>query len=235
MIDLVIVPDPAGMATAVSAWVAGAMTEDTASRGACSIGLAGGRTPEPVYGLLAGRADLPWSAVEVFFGDERAVPPDHPDSNYRLARSALLAHVAIPPEQVHRMEAERPDRMAAADAYARLLPETLDILLLGMGTDGHTASLFPGDTSVRERERLVLPVTGPESPNDRLTVTPPVIHAARRIGMMVTGAGKARMLASVLEGPRLPARMPAQFARRAGARWFVDQAAAASLRERSWA
>ena len=105
--------------------------------------LAGGRTPEPVYRALAAEPSIAWERVDVFFTDERAVLPDHPDSNYRMVRQALLSRVPIPPARVHRMEAERADRDAAARDYAQSLPDRLDVIVLGIGQDGHTASLFP--------------------------------------------------------------------------------------------
>jgi 6-phosphogluconolactonase len=144
-----------------------------------------------------------------------------------MARSALLSRVPIPAAAVHRMEAERPDRDAAAREYERLLPSALDLLVLGIGGDGHTASLFPGSAALDEEHRLVLPVVGTKPPADRMTITPPVIEAARRVAVIATGADKAAMVARALEGPLSPKQVPAQLARR-GAR-FLDRAAAAKL------
>ena len=170
----------------------------------------------------------------MYFGDERAVPPDHPDSNFGMARRTLLDHVPVRSDQVHRMAADRPDLAAAADDYARLLPPCLDILLLGMGPDGHTASLFPGSAALSETERLVVAVPAPPPPIApqvaRMTITPPVIDAARQVVMLVTGEGKAALLARVLDGPPDPAALPAQLARRGT--WIVDRAAATQLHRR---
>jgi 6-phosphogluconolactonase len=196
-------------------------------RGACALALAGGRTPEPVYRLLAATPNLDWSRVDVFFGDERAVPPDDPESNYGMVRASLLSRVPVPEDRVHRMEAERPDRDAAARAYDQALPPALDLLVLGVGPDGHTASLFPGSAALDERRRRVVPVTGPPPPAARLTITPPVIAAARRVVVLAAGADKAAAVARALEGPRSPKDTPAQLARRAD--WFLDRAAAARL------
>jgi 6-phosphogluconolactonase len=203
------------------------MTAAVAARGACSIALAGGWTPEPVYRELATASSIDWSRVEVFFGDERAVPPDHPESNYRMVHAVLLSRVPIPSGNVHRMEAERPDREAAALEYEAALPPQLDILLLGMGPDGHTASLFPGSPALGERRRLVVPVIGSKPPPERLTITPPVIEAARRLVVLASGGDKAAMIARALEGPLAPDAMPVQLARRGV--WVLDQPAAARL------
>jgi 6-phosphogluconolactonase len=144
-----------------------------------------------------------------------------------MVHLALLALVPIPADQVHRMEAERADRDAAARDYARLLPGQLDVLLLGIGPDGHTASLFPGSAALDERQRLVLPVIGAKPPAERMTITPPVIEAARKVVVIVSGGDKAAMVARAIEGPLAPQAVPAQLARRGT--WFLDQAAAARL------
>ena len=215
---------------AAAGWIASAINRTVEREGRCSIALAGGSTPRPVYWALTQdpfRGAVRWERLWVYFGDERAVPPDHPDSNFGAASEALLKHVAIPETQVFRMEAERPDREAAADQYARLLPERLDVLILGMGPDGHTASLFPGAPAVEERQRRVVPVTGPKPPAARLTITPPVIAAARQTAVLVTGADKAAAVARVLQGPLSLRELPAQIAR--DGTWILDRAAAAGL------
>jgi 6-phosphogluconolactonase len=190
--------------------------------------LAGGSTPRAVYRHLAQTQGLPWDKVEIYFGDERAVPPGDPQSNYRMASESLLDAVPIPPDQVHRLLAERPDREAAAEEYARLLPERLDLIILGVGEDGHTVSLFPGSSALRERVRKVVAVVGPQAPLHRLTVTPPVIAAAREKIILVSGAGKAGAVAQALEGPDQPVQCPAQLAR--DGIWIMDRAAASGLR-----
>jgi 6-phosphogluconolactonase len=230
MTDLIVAAQPAELARAAAEWLGLEVTRAITERGSCSLSLAGGRTPEPVYRELAMDSSIDWRRVEVFFGDERAVPPDHPESNYRMVRLALLARVPLSPGQVHRMEAERPDREAAAREYERSLPPRLDVLLLGMGPDGHTASLFPGSAALDERHRLVLPVTGAKPPAERLTITPPVIEAARKVAVIAAGEDKATMVARAIEGPLAPKAVPVQLARRGV--WFLDQAAAARLAAR---
>ncbi len=227
MTELIVVPTPAELARPAAEWLEREVTGAIAERGACSLGLAGGRTPEPVYRGLAEESGIDWKRVDVFFSDERAVPPDHPDSNYRMVHLALLARVPIPTGQVHRMEAERSDREAAAREYERVLPPQLDILILGMGPDGHTASLFPGSPALDERHRLVVPVVGAKAPAERLTITPPVIEAARKVAVIATGADKAAMVARALQGPPAPKNVPVQLARRGF--WFLDHAAAGRL------
>lgn len=230
MTELIVVPEPAELARQAAGWLDVEVSRAIAERGSCALGLAGGRTPEPVYRELASGSSVDWKRVDVFFGDERAVPPDHPDSNYRMIHLALLSRVPIPAGQVHRMEAERPDREAAAREYERSLPPRLDVLLLGMGPDGHTASLFPGSAALDERHRLVLPVLGAKAPAERLTITPPVIEAARKVAVIATGEDKAPMVARAVEGPISPKVVPVQLARRGV--WFLDQAAAARLTTR---
>jgi 6-phosphogluconolactonase len=171
-----------------------------------TLALAGGRTPRELYGLL-GNSDLPWSSMSLWFGDERCVPPDHADSNYGMAHGVLLAHV---PAEVHRMRGEDCD----AEGYEHELREVFDVaapdvprcdlVLLGLGADGHTASLFPGDAALEERERLVVRVERPD--HARLTLTLPVLSAAREALFLVTGAEKREALRALLEGdPTIPA------------------------------
>jgi 6-phosphogluconolactonase len=202
--------------------------EDGTGTGGVNLTLAGGGTPRGGYELLAEVPGLPWEEIEVFFGDERAVPPHHPESNFHMAMDALLSRVPVPMGRIHRMEADLPDRQMAARQYEAILPSTLDILILGIGGDGHTASLFPGGTPVRERSRRVVPATGPTRPRDRLTVTPPVIQSARRIFVLARGGEKASSVSRALEGPIDPVACPAQLAR-AGT-WILDESAARELR-----
>lgn len=230
MTQLIVVSKPAELARQAAEWLRLEVTRAIAQRGSCALGLAGGRTPEPVYRELAAGSSIDWTKVDVFFGDERAVPPDQPDSNYFMVHLSLLSRVPIPLDNVHRMEAERADREAAAREYERSLPPRLDVLLLGMGPDGHTASLFPGSAALDERHRLVLPVLGSKPPAERLTITPPVIEAARKVAVIATGEDKALMVARAIEGPLAPKAVPVQLARRG--RWFLDQAAAARLTAR---
>jgi 6-phosphogluconolactonase len=202
------------------------------TRERCSLALSGGSTPKVVYeGLAAELPDRePWSRIDVFFGDERCVPPGDPASNYRMAREALLGRVPIEPSQVHRMEGERADHDEAARAYAAILPQRLDLLVLGLGVDGHTASLFPGAPALAESHRRVIAVSAPSSPRERLTITPPVIRDARLTIGLVAGTAKAGALARVIDGPYTPDRTPGQLAR-AGL-WIADSAGAARLEAR---
>lgn len=180
-----------------------------AARGRAHVSLAGGSTPRRTYELLGPMLVDP-GAVHWWFGDERVVPHDHEDSNYRLVADSLLAGAAISDELVHGVPTEL-GAHDAASAYAReLLREiagngpgvpVLDLALLGMGEDGHTASLFPGDPALQITDRLCVPVRAPKPPSDRITMTLPVLRAARRAIILATGPGKAEALRAVLAGP----------------------------------
>jgi len=211
-----------------------------AARGRFSLVLSGGSTPKALYELLATPAYAPridWTRVHVFWGDERCVPPDDRSSNYRMAREALLDRVPISPEAIHRMRGEDPPEQAAAayDADLRKFfgagPPRFDVVLLGMGDNGHTASLFPGLTAVRERSRWVVAEYVGEVKMWRLTLTPPVLNAAANVLFVVVGGDKAPMLARVLEGPPDIDLLPAQaIAPTQGVlTWMLDSAAAAKL------
>jgi 6-phosphogluconolactonase len=216
------------------------------ARGRFTFVLSGGSTPRSLFRLLADANDsfrdrIEWSAVHVFWGDERSVPPDHPDSNYRMAREALLDHVPIPAENVHRIPAEDPDPQAAAARYdAELravlaLPETgfprFDLILLGLGPDGHTASLFPGNAAVHETQRRVIAPFVEKFNAFRITLTAPVINGAAEVIFLVSGEDKAPALAAVLEGARQVDRYPAQIVRPEDGvlLWLADRAAAQRL------
>jgi 6-phosphogluconolactonase len=219
--------------------------EAVAERGCFAVALSGGSTPQGLYRLLAeppyrGRVD--WGRVVVFWGDERCVPPDHHDSNFRMAREALLAKVPVAAGRVHRMEAERPDRDAAARDYQAVIarafgvpadgpPPALDLVLLGMGPEGHTASLFPDTTALDETKRWVVVNHVPKFAADRLTMTLPILNRAREVLFLVEGGDKAEILADVLEGMPDPKRLPAQAVRTADGRllWYVDRAAGARI------
>jgi 6-phosphogluconolactonase len=242
---VVVAPDPAALVRAAASEIVGRAGRAVAERGRFAIALSGGTTPRRLLALLADaaepwRARLPWQACDVFFGDERHVPPDHPDSNYGMARAALLSKVPLAPERVHRILAEETDAAAAARDYERELrrvlgvtaPEVprLDAVLLGMGPDGHTASLFPGSPALEERERLVAAPFVERLGVHRITFTLPLLEAARAVLFLVTGADKAERVAEVLEGEGQG--LPAGRVRpRAGELvWFIDEAAAARLR-----
>ena len=216
--------DPEGVARAAADAIADELTRLVASTGAATVALAGGTTPRAIYAALAGRK-LPWEHVRFFFGDERCVPATSPDSNLRLAKESLFDPAAVPTASIVPMFGDAPDRAAEAARYAALLPASLDLLLLGMGEDGHTASLFPGASSLRATARVV-PVVGPKPPPERLTITPGVLDTAKKTFVVVTGAAKAEVLALALR-PRAtdPPPLPIQLARRVTL--FADRAALA--------
>lgn len=227
--ERVVVRDGEGFVHAAAAWIADTIAKVLAERPRCSIALTGGQTPRAIYAHLADRfVDVPWELLDIYFGDERRVPPDDPASNYGMAYDSLLSRVPIDPARIHRMAGERDDAVAAARDYERVLPDPLDILLLGMGADGHIASLFPGAPELHERVRRVLPSTSPEPPVGRLTITPPVIASARYLALMIAGSGKAPAVARALEGDFDPYALPVQFALRGS--WILDEAAASLLR-----
>lgn len=195
--------------------------------GPLSIALSGGSTPGPVYEALGATAALPWSQLNVFFADERAVPPDDPESNFRLARDTLLVRAPLSGDRVHRMPVDRTDLEVAADEYADRLPARLDLVVLGVGADGHTASLFPHDKALEEQHRRVVPVVGPQPPHHRLTVTPPVLEEARQLVVLATGRTKAETVQRALYGDYDPRACPAQLARRGV--WILDESASGEL------
>jgi len=223
----IVAADADELARVAAAWMAEEVRQAAARGGRCALALSGGSTPRPAYERLAREPGVPWAAVEIYFGDERAVPPTDPASNFRMAREALIDRVGLPAERVHRMEADAPDVEAAAARYAALLPERLDVLVLGMGPDGHTASLFPRSPALRETARKVVPAQGPVPPVHRLTITPGVIASARRVAVLTAGAAKAPLVAQVLRGPWRPEELPAQLAREGT--WIIDRAAASAL------
>lgn len=228
-----IVADGEALAAAAAERLAAAATAAVVARGRADLALAGGTTPKRAYQLLAqrhrvdGAAPLPWAQIHLWFGDERCVPPDHPDSNYGVARAALVVPAGVPAANVHRMAGEAPDRDAAARAYERELPPVLDLLLLGMGPDGHTASLFPGAPALGEPTRRVVAVVGSKPPPHRLTITPRVIAAARQVLVLAAGADKAAAVARAFDPATRPESVPASLMRERD--WLLDQAAAAEL------
>jgi 6-phosphogluconolactonase len=221
-----IVCDSNDLPARAAARIALELTKAIGERGHASLALAGGTTPKATYEALAG-LPLDWSKIDVFFGDERCVPADHSDSNYKMAKSALFDRIEIPSQRIHRMQGELGDRDAAALAYEAALPERIDVIVLGIGEDAHTASLFPGSPALREETRRVLPVTGPKPPPERLSLTPPVLRAARMCLVLASGAGKAEPVRRALQGPIDVVQTPIQLAR--DGVWFLDPGAAASL------
>jgi 6-phosphogluconolactonase len=168
-------------------------------RGSCSLALSGGSTPKAIYKRLR-KHPLEWSRIDLFWSDERSVPPDHPDSNYRMA---LEAFGDLPFRSINRMVAEG-DIEANAAAYVDILPPSLDIVMLGMGADGHTASLFPGTSALEEEKRPVVPVYVEEKKSWRMTLTFPCIRAARMAIVYILGEEKAEMLRDVMGGADVP-------------------------------
>jgi 6-phosphogluconolactonase len=214
-------------------------SESILERGSFSVALSGGNTPRAAYRLLSReRSQLDWGKVFVYFGDERCVPPDDPASNYRMAREAFLDAVPIPSVNVFRMAGEIDPGMAANE-YASKLRAGLgnvphfDLVLLGLGEDGHTASLFPGTAPDVDGTSLVRAVYAQAQEMWRITITPPVINAARSVVFAVEGAAKALAVAAVLEGPHDPVALPAQIVQpKSGPPiWLVDEAAASLLHE----
>lgn len=235
---------PMEMMEAAAKGFAARAAEAVSARGRFSAALSGGKTPVALYTLLAKApfvSQIPWSHVHLFWGDERCVPPDHGDSNYRMTREFLLDHVPIPPANVHRMPGEIDPVEAAARYEGELrvffaphgeaLP-VFDFILLGLGEDGHTASLFPETRAIRELSRWVVGHHVDAQKGWRITLTPPVINAARTVVFIAAGAGKAAVLKEILEGPFRPDTLPAQIVRPAGGTllWMLDREAAAQLK-----
>ncbi len=214
-----------------AAHVRAAAAAAIAARGRFRIALAGGSTPRALYPKLVQGID--WARANVFFGDERAVPPGDPQSNYRMARETLLDPARVPPANVVRWRGEDPDLDAAARDYEAALTAGasapwLDLALLGLGADGHTASLFPGTSALAEEDRLAVAVDVAEMGTRRLTLTYPALCRARDVCFLVTGGEKASALAAVVDAGHLPA---ARIVRRSGpVTIFCDEAAASALR-----
>jgi len=237
-----IVADPEALAEAAARAIVDAATEAVGVRGSFKVALAGGETPRATYARLAGppwTERMPWRRTWVFFGDERGVPPDHKDSNYGMASRTLLSKVPIPSGQIYRIRGEAEDPEAAAADYARDLARVFetrrgevprfDLVLLGLGVDGHTASLFPGSPVVKEIFRTVAAVhAAAATVPQRFTLTLPVINAAARVLFLVAGSEKAKVVKATLGDP---ATLPAAMVRPATGElgWIIDRAASALL------
>jgi 6-phosphogluconolactonase len=240
---IVVAADAEALAAATEGTLRNAIAQAIAARGRAWIALAGGRTPRAVYERLAqaGTPAIDWTKVHVAFGDERLVPPDHVDSNYGMARAALLSRVPIPDAQIHRIHGELPTSGAAASAYGdalagafTLAPGSMpvfDVVLLGIGADGHTASLFPGTAALHEQACLAIGVKAPAAPVDRVTLTFPVLNAARAVVILTAGADKAVAVARALADDGDVETCPVRGIRPPGGRvtWHLDRAAASSL------
>ncbi|HET9281823.1 MAG TPA: 6-phosphogluconolactonase [Candidatus Angelobacter sp.] len=239
--EIKILPDAAALNRAVAQAFQTTAEQAIAQRDRFSVALSGGNTPRSVYSLLAQqyKTSLPWNKIYIFFGDERCVPPDHPDSNYRMANEALLSHVPIPSENVHRIRAELDPKAAAKDYESQLRSffqlannswPRFDLIMLGLGQDGHTASLFPGSSALEEKSRLVAPTWVEKKKTFRITLTYPVVNNAAEVEFLVSGSGKAQILKDVLN-PSGSGAFPAQGINPEHGRllWLLDQAAASLL------
>ena len=193
--------------------------------------LTGGNTAKKLYRQLAldeYRQKIPWKFLQIYWGDERKVSPDHPDSNFGMTQDVLLQHVPILPEQIHRMLGEEKDSKKAALLYENKLPPLIDLLLLAVGEDGHIASLFPDSFALQEPTRNVLSVIGPKSPVERLTITPLVLTKAKHILVFVMGATKAVAVKNIFQYPYNPDSLPAQLV--LSGQWFLDTESATLLK-----
>jgi len=222
-----------------------AATSAVAERHSFSVALAGGSTPKALYSLLASdaglRAQLPWDKMHLYFGDERNVAPEHPDSNFRMATETLISKSPLKPDQVTRIKGEYKDTERAAQEYEQALRASFkladgrfprfDLVLLGMGNEGHTLSLFPGTKALHETKRVVVRNWIGKLYTERITLTAPAVNQAARVLFMVTGADKALALKGVLEGPYEPEQLPAQMIQPQSGKllWLVDTAAGGML------
>ncbi len=215
------------MSRSAAQFVCEAAAAAISERGRFMLALSGGRTPRRVYEILSGAA-MPWQDVHLFWGDERCVPATDPSSNYRMAEEVLLSKIPVPPENVHAMPVEGGSPDAAAQSYEDMLrgffpgAVTFDLILLGVGPDGHTASLFPGSSALSERKRWVVAVDGKEGnpPVPRLTLTLPAINASRRAAFLAAGLDKKEIHDKISTGADLPA---ARVAPRERLLWFLSE------------
>jgi 6-phosphogluconolactonase len=230
------------LARTAAEWFVTLTREALAGSDRFAVALAGGSTPKRLYQLLAEppcREQIDWSKLEIFWSDERAVPPDHPESNYKMAWDSLLSRVPVDSSRVHRLQGEATDADLAAIAYQQEIAEALgvsaggppppfDLMLLGIGEDGHTASLFPYTSAIEERNRWVVANHVAQRQMHRLTMTLPILNRARNIVFLVAGASKAGVLTEILEGPSDPQRLPSQAVQPTDGQlyWWLDRQAA---------
>jgi 6-phosphogluconolactonase len=212
------------------------------ANGRFTVALSGGSTPKTLYSLLATKPGIPWDKIYFFWGDERHVPPDHPDSNYRMANEALLSKIKEAAQNVFRVHAEETDAAAAALQYEQTLRDffhlsagefpRFDLILLGIGPDGHTASLFPGTAALREKQRWVVANWVPKFNTYRITFTYPVLNAAAMVMFLASGADKAAILHEILDNSA--ADLPSQKVQPVNGKliWMVDESAASNLSRR---
>jgi 6-phosphogluconolactonase len=244
-IETIVAPDTTALAAFTAQHFVEGVEAAVAARGRARIAISGGSTPKATFKLLADPAQpwlkrMPWQKLDLFWVDERCVPPDHPDSNYRMTREAMLDHVPLPPEQVHRMEGEL-DPDLAASRYESLLRNAFrlegaetprfDLIALGMGPDGHTASLFPHTAALNETGRLAVANHVENKDAWRVTLTWPVINQGASVFFVIGGADKADILNQVFTGPRDTGRLPSQLIRPASGilTLILDKASAALL------
>ena len=237
-----IYPDEEALIRHATDEIAGLINQTLAERDICTFVLSGGSTPKALYTKLSSAPyhhTIPWHKVHFFWGDERCVPPDHQDSNYRMAKESLLDHIELPPENIHRMPGEKsPD--LAANEYEQVVRKYVpggsgmprfDITLLGIGDDGHTASLFPDTPVVKEQKKLVTSVYVPALASWRITLTFPVINNSKSVLFLVKGASKAKIIGQVLNENSPENRYPVQKINPTDGKtvWFIDKEAAAKL------
>ena len=239
---IMVYPDADTLSHEAARYIVRVASEAITQDGRFTIALSGGSTPRKLYGLLGNepyRSQIDWNRVDIFWSDERCVPPDDPESNFLMAQQVLLSQIPIPPAQMHRMPADQTDRNAASYTYTLDMQQSFgtdgipafDLIQLGMGPEGHTASLFPHQASLHEQQRIVMPVSVPKPPPDRLTFTPRILNAASHILFLVTGTEKQDAVQAVLEGEYNPDEYPAQIVRpeRGEVTWMLDTQAAGKL------
>ncbi len=241
--DIRILTTPQELFAAAAEEVVRSATESVAQRGRFMIALSGGSTPRSLFQLLAtnARTSFPWDNTRFFWSDERHVPPDDPESNYRMANEAMLSKIPVAAGNIFRVPSEEPDASIAASAYEQTLRKVFpaegesvpqfDLILLGMGADGHTASLFPGTTGLQEKSKLVIANWVEKFKTHRITFTLPLLDAARSVMFLVSGTDKAPALKEILQGSASGEQYPAKLVQpdKGGLIWLVDRAAASSL------
>ncbi|GAC1398143.1 MAG: 6-phosphogluconolactonase [Ktedonobacteraceae bacterium] len=244
--SIAIYPDTETLSHEAASYIVRVANESITAHKRFTIALSGGSTPKKLYGLLTEepyRSQIDWTLVDIFWSDERCVPPDDAESNYHMAQQVLLSKIPISAHQIHRMPADQADRDAASYAYTLEMQQTIgsdgvpgfDLIQLGMGPEGHTASLFPHQPSLHEQQRLVMPVTVPKPPPPRLTFTPRLLNAAAHVLFLVTGAEKQDAVKAVLEGEFQPKEYPAQIVQptKGEVTWMLDSAAAEKLQRKT--
>jgi len=243
-VEIRILTTPQELSEAAAGEVVEAANAAVAQRGRFTVALSGGSTPRNLHTLLAtnARTSLPWDRMFFFWGDERHVPPTDPESNYRMAEETLLSKIPVAAANVFRIAGENPNAAAAAEAYEQTVRKffalqpgefpRLDLILLGMGPDGHTASLFPGSTALQEKSRLVVANWVEKFRTSRITLTLPVLNAARCVVFLVSGTEKAAAVQAVLEGDAPGEQYPAKLVQPSDGKliWLVDRAAASGLK-----